>query len=111
VDIKQPGGAVTVAVEPDDAEHTVEVPRDLAAAPAHAGVRVGFDALSYSKPRELATAIAVSERPETRSNRIDKVVAAPSWVLTRCRCSLGWADSAMSILNVGGGVVNPARNR
>lgn len=73
---KQPGDTVEVTVERDAAERTVEIPEDLAAALADAGVRAAFDALSFSTRRELVTGIVEAKRPETRARRIDKAVAA-----------------------------------
>lgn len=75
---KQPGDTVEVTVERDDAERTVEVPADLAAALADAGVRAAFDALSFTARRELVTGVVAAKRPETRSRRIHKAVAAAS---------------------------------
>ncbi|MEV5839017.1 YdeI/OmpD-associated family protein [Nocardia sp. NPDC052112] len=73
---KQPGDTVEVTVERDESERTVEVPADLAAALARAGVRAAFDALSYSARRELVTAVNEAKRPETRTRRIERAVAA-----------------------------------
>ncbi|WP_433732401.1 YdeI/OmpD-associated family protein [Nocardia sp. CA-129566] len=75
---KQPGDTVEVAVERDDAERTVEVPADLAAALADAGVRAAFDALSFTARRELVTGVVAAKRPDTRSRRIQQAVAAAS---------------------------------
>ncbi|MEV6069364.1 YdeI/OmpD-associated family protein [Nocardia sp. NPDC052001] len=73
---KAPGDTVTVTVRRDTAERTVEVPDDLAAALADAGVRDAFDGLSYTNRRELATGVAEAKRPETRAKRITKAVDA-----------------------------------
>ncbi|WP_216897776.1 YdeI/OmpD-associated family protein [Nocardia alni] len=73
---KGPGDTVEVTVERDTAERTVEVPGDLAAALAEAGVREAFDALSYSRRREQVTAITEAKRPETRRRRVEQTVAA-----------------------------------
>ncbi|MEU0500107.1 YdeI/OmpD-associated family protein [Nocardia sp. NPDC005998] len=75
---KQPGDTVEVTVERDDAERTVDVPADLAAALALAGVRAAFDALSFTARRELVTGVVAAKRPDTRSRRIRKAVAAAS---------------------------------
>lgn len=75
---KEPGDSVTVVVERDEAERTVDVPDDLSAALAAAGVRTGFDALSYSKRRDLANAVTTAKRPETRVRRIEQAVATAS---------------------------------
>ncbi|MEV0030917.1 YdeI/OmpD-associated family protein [Nocardia sp. NPDC050793] len=73
---KGPSDTVVVTVSRDTAERTVEVPEDLAAALAAAGARPAFDALSYSRRRELVGAIESAKRPETRARRIDAAVAA-----------------------------------
>jgi hypothetical protein len=75
---KQPGDTVEVTVERDEAERTVDVPEDLAAALKHAGVRAAFDALSFSTRRELVNGVVEAKRPETRTRRIEKAVAAAS---------------------------------
>lgn len=73
---KDPGDTVVVTVERDTAERTVDVPDDLAAALAAAGLREGFDELSYSKRREFVTAVTEAKRPETRARRVEKAVEA-----------------------------------
>ncbi|GAA1592181.1 hypothetical protein GCM10009804_55620 [Kribbella hippodromi] len=70
------GDAVTVTVELDGDPRTVDVPEDLAAALAGAGVREAFDALSYSRRREHVNAIDDATKPETRERRIAKAVEA-----------------------------------
>ncbi|UGT38491.1 YdeI/OmpD-associated family protein [Nocardia yamanashiensis] len=67
---KSPGDTVTVTLERDTAERTVEVPEELAAALAAAGLRPAFDALSYTRRREYAAAVTAAKRPETRARRI-----------------------------------------
>ena len=71
---KGSGDAVTVTVERDAAERTVEVPADLAAALEEAGLREAFDGLSYSHRREHVNAINDAKKPETRSRRITKAL-------------------------------------
>jgi hypothetical protein len=71
---KEPGDRVTVTLARDDAERTVTVADDLAAALAAAGARAAFDALSYSHRREYVTWIDVAKRPETRARRIAGIV-------------------------------------
>ncbi|TCC27554.1 YdeI/OmpD-associated family protein [Kribbella speibonae] len=71
---KGDGDAVTVTVERDTGERVVEVPEDLAAALADAGVREAFDGLSYSHRREHVNAINDAKKPETRARRIVKAV-------------------------------------
>ena len=71
---KGDGDPVTVTVERDTAERTVEVPADLAAALEEAGLRKTFDALSYSHRREHVSAINEAKKPETRARRITKAL-------------------------------------
>lgn len=73
---KDPGDTVVVTVERDTAERTVEVPDDLVAALAAAGLREGFDELSYSKRREFVSAVTEAKRAETRARRVEKAVEA-----------------------------------
>lgn len=70
------GETVEVTLEPDLAERTVEVPDDLAAAlDRHPAARAAFTALSYSNQRQRAEAVAAAKQPETRSRRIEKIIA------------------------------------
>lgn len=70
------GDEVSVSVELDTAERTVEVPEALAAAlEEYPGARTAFDALSYSKRRERAEAVSAAKRAETRERRVAKIVA------------------------------------
>jgi hypothetical protein len=71
---KGDGDPVTVTVERDTAERTVEVPADLASALDEAGLRTAFDALSYSHRREHVNAINDAKNPETRARRITKAL-------------------------------------
>ncbi|TCO46817.1 bacteriocin resistance YdeI/OmpD-like protein [Kribbella antiqua] len=71
---KEAGDPVTVTVERDTAERTIEVPADLAAALDGAGLRAAFDKLSYSHRREHVNAINDAKNPETRARRISKAL-------------------------------------
>lgn len=71
---KAPGDVVSVTLERDDTPRTVDVPEDLAAALAAAGVRERFDALSYSHRREHVNAVVEAKKPETRARRVAKAV-------------------------------------
>jgi Domain of unknown function (DUF1905)/Bacteriocin-protection, YdeI or OmpD-Associated len=71
---KGAGDPVTVTLERDSTERTVEVPADLAAALEEAGLREAFDGLSYSHRREHVNAINDAKKPETRSRRISKAL-------------------------------------
>lgn len=73
--LTQPGTyAVDIAV--DTAERTVDVPDDLASALAAAGVRSAFDGLSYTRRKEHVRLLLEAKKPETRTARIEKVVAS-----------------------------------
>lgn len=63
-----------VTVEPDDRPRTVDVPDDLAAALAAAGLRERFDALAYSHRKEHVRAVTEAKVQATRERRIAKVV-------------------------------------
>ena len=70
------GDTVEVTLEPDLAERTVELPDDLAAAlDRDPAVRAAFTALSYSNQRQRAEAVAAAKQPETRTRRIEKIIA------------------------------------
>lgn len=70
------GDAITVELTLDTTERTVEIPDDLAAALAEAGVRAAFDALAPSTRKAHAGSVAEAKAPETRARRIGKIVAA-----------------------------------
>lgn len=72
------GDTVDAAVALDGGEREVDVPADLAEALAAAGVRTAFDALSYTRRKELARAVVDAKRPETRERRIAAAVDASS---------------------------------
>ncbi|QIG41204.1 DUF1905 domain-containing protein [Microbacterium sp. 4R-513] len=69
------GDPITVDVELDTAPRGVDVPDDLAAALAAAGVREAFDALAPSHRKAHVTSVESAKAPETRTRRIDAVVA------------------------------------
>jgi hypothetical protein len=68
------GDEVDATVALDTAEREVEVPDDLAAALEAAGARAAFDALSFSRRKELARGVAEAKRPDTRERRVAAVV-------------------------------------
>jgi len=68
---KGEGDPITVTVERDTAERTIEVPSDLATALDEAGLRETFDALAR---REHVNAINDAKKPETRARRITKAL-------------------------------------
>jgi hypothetical protein len=69
------GDQIHVRIELDDAPRTVDVPGDLAAALARAGLAAPFDSLSYTHRREYVQWVEGAKRPETRARRIDETVA------------------------------------
>ena len=71
-----PGAVYRCEVVRDDAPREVAVPEDLREALEAAGVTAGWEALSYTRQRELAGAVASAKRPETRDKRIGLAVSA-----------------------------------
>jgi hypothetical protein len=69
------GDQVHVRVKLDDAPRTIEVPSDLAAALARAGLAATFDSFSYTHRREYVRWVEGAKRPETRARRIEQTVA------------------------------------
>lgn len=67
-----PGDEITVRIEVDAGERTVEVPDDLAA--ALGDLRPAFDQLAYSHRKEYVRAIMDAKKPETRERRIAETV-------------------------------------
>ncbi len=70
------GDTVDAVIELDEAERTVDLPDDLAAALQSAGRREAFDALSYTSRKEAARGVAEAKRAETRERRIAAVIAS-----------------------------------
>jgi hypothetical protein len=71
---KGPGDVVTVTVEADTAERTVEVPDDLRAALDEAGLSAKFDALSFTHRREYVQWVAEAKKPDTRARRVSQTI-------------------------------------
>lgn len=69
-------GDYEVTLTLDTAPREVELPDGLAAALDAAGARGGWDALSFTRRRELVEAVAAAKRPETRVRRLEAAVAA-----------------------------------
>lgn len=69
------GDDVDATIDLDTAEREVKVPDDLATALTDAGARAAFDALSYSRRKEIARGVVEAKRPETRERRIAAAVA------------------------------------
>jgi hypothetical protein len=68
------GDEVDATIELDTAEREVEVPDDLAAALETAGARAAFDALTFTRRKELARGVSEAKRPETRERRVAAAV-------------------------------------
>ena len=69
------GEVVDVDIEHDTAPREVTVPADLAEALEAAGVRAGFDALSFTRRKEFVVGVESAKKPETRRARIERAVA------------------------------------
>lgn len=63
-----------VTLEHDTSSRRPDVPDDLAAALADAGLREAFDALAPGKVKELVRQVTEAKAPETRTRRIRKVL-------------------------------------
>lgn len=71
---KSPGDKVTVTVERDDAERSVVVPDELAAALDAAALGATFNRLSYSHQRAYVGWIEEAKKPETRRRRVTQTI-------------------------------------
>ncbi|WP_447943223.1 YdeI/OmpD-associated family protein [Microbacterium aurum] len=69
------GDDIEAHIALDETPREVDVPDDLAAALAAADRRAAFDAIVYSRRKELARGVAEAKKPETRQRRIDAIVA------------------------------------
>jgi hypothetical protein len=67
------GDVLTIDLERDEDERTVEVPHDLGAA-LDPATRVTFDGLSFTHRREYVRWIEEAKRDETRARRVAKAV-------------------------------------
>jgi hypothetical protein len=71
------GDEATVVISRDDSPRVLELAPELEAAfNAEPGLRQRFDALSFSRRRDLAGPISEAKRPETRVARLEKAVSA-----------------------------------
>jgi hypothetical protein len=71
----QPGDAVEVVIDRDDAPREVEVPEALAAALAEDGeARAVFEGLAFTHRKEYAQWIAQAKREETRAGRVARAL-------------------------------------
>jgi hypothetical protein len=70
------GDEVEIELARDDSPRVLELAPELAAAlDAEPGLRSTFEALSFSRRRELADPVAEARRPDTRAARVDKALA------------------------------------
>lgn len=69
------GASFDVVITPDATERTVDIPEALAAAlTADADARAAFDALSYSRRKEIARGITEAKQDATRDRRVAKAL-------------------------------------
>jgi hypothetical protein len=69
------GDTVTVVVERDAGERTVDIPPDLAAAlSSHPEAAARFEAMGHTHRKEYAAWITSAKRPETRQRRLDQAI-------------------------------------
>ena len=72
-----PGDVVDVTIALDDQPREVELPAPLVEALADDdAARAAFDALSYTRRKEIARGIAEAKRPETRDKRVAAAIDA-----------------------------------
>jgi hypothetical protein len=69
------GDDIQVEIEYDDKPREISPPSDLASALDSAGVRQAFEALSFSRKRQIIEPIEAAKAPETRQRRIAKAIA------------------------------------
>lgn len=70
------GDEIDVVIAADTAERTVEIPDALAAALASdPAAKAAFDALAYSRRKEIARSIADAKQDATRERRLAKALA------------------------------------
>lgn len=71
---KSIGDQLDIVLWRDQAERTVEIPQDLAAAMERENVRAYFDSLSFTHRKEYCRWISEAKREETRAKRLEKAV-------------------------------------
>jgi len=70
------GDEIDVVIAPDTGERTVDVPAVLAAAlQADPVARTAFEALSYTRRKEIASSITEAKQEATRQRRLEKALA------------------------------------
>ena len=71
------GDEVELELTRDDSPRVLEIPPELEAAfVAEPALRDRFEALSFSRRRDLAGPISEAKKPETRAARLEKALAA-----------------------------------
>ena len=68
------GDSITVSLEKDAAERTVEIPKDLLSALEKANLTTVFEKMSYTHRKEYANAVMDAKKEETRIRRIEKTI-------------------------------------
>jgi len=71
---KQIGDEVEVTLERDESKREIAVPDDLATALTESGLTELFEALSFTRRREIAGGVSEAKKAETRRRRIDDAV-------------------------------------
>lgn len=70
------GDTIEVVIRPDTAERTVAVPALLQEAlDADAAAKASFEALSFTRRKEMAASIAEAKQEATRERRLAKILA------------------------------------
>lgn len=72
------GDTLDVVAENDDAPREVDIPEDLAKALRAGKLTNAWDALSFTRRKELAAGVATAKRPETRAKRVEQAIAEVS---------------------------------
>jgi hypothetical protein len=71
-----PGDMLSITMEPDTGERTVELPEELQAVlKKNPAALKAFEKMSYSHQREYADHVREAKKPETRQSRAEKSVA------------------------------------
>lgn len=68
------GEKITVTLEKDTEQRTVEVPADLAAALESSRLSESFSKLSYTLRKEAVISVSEAKKEETRARRIEKII-------------------------------------
>lgn len=68
------GAEFDAVISPDTAERTVDVPAALTTALADAGLAAAYEALSFTRRKEIAVSVADAKQEATRKRRIAKAL-------------------------------------